>query len=166
MGHQIYFYMTPEDAIVVQDQIKDLGPMKILHMRSPTQNPLVVDSLDRKEEGKQWLVLFLAREADLKGIVMHYVDVQDYWTVDALRSPVVEFTCSFFDGKILRRGRAYYVDGYHEQGKGWVEKDEQFKGWAKQILESIKKSLKRYMSDYIGPKAQSWLDAGGKLVTQ
>ncbi len=85
-------------------------------------------------------------------MVMHYVDVQDYWTVDDLRSPVVEFTCSFYDGKVLRRGRAYYVDGYHEQGQGWIEKDASFKSWAKLVLDAIKKNLKRYMSDYIGPK--------------
>ncbi len=166
MGYQVNFYMTPEDAILVQDRLRELVPVKILHSRSPTQNPVVVDSLDRKEEGKQWLFLFLAREEDLAGVVMRYVDVQDYWTVDELRSPVIEFTGSFFDGKILRRGRAYYVDGYHEQGQGWIEKPDQFKSWAKLVLDAIRKSLKRHMSNYIGPGAQSWLAvSGGKLVS-
>ncbi len=165
MGHQVNFYITPEDAILVESTLRGLGPLKILHSRSLAQNPLIIDSLDYKEAGKQWLFLFLAREADLTGIVMHYVDVQDYWTVDALRSPVIEFTCSYFDDKILRRGRAYYVEGYHEQNHGWIEKSDQFKSWAKLVLEAIKKSLNRYMSGYIGHKARSWLEvSGGKLA--
>lgn len=167
MGHQVNFYMTPEDAVLVQDQLRALGSMKILHSRSTTQTPLVLDSLDHKEAGKQWLFLFLAREEDLAGVVMHYVDVQDYWTVDSLRSPVIEFTCSQFDGKTLRRGRASYIEGYHEQGQGWIEKNDQFKSWAKLVLDGIKNSLKRYLSDYIGPKAQAWLaTSGGKLASQ
>ncbi|HMF30933.1 MAG TPA: hypothetical protein VKK79_05945 [Candidatus Lokiarchaeia archaeon] len=167
MKYEVNFYLTPEDAILVQSRLSEIVPVKILHSRSPTQDPQVVDSLDHREAGKQWLSLFLVREEDLNDVVMHYVDVQDYWTVDDLRSPVIEFTCSFFDNDILRRGRAYYVEGYHEQDQGWIEKSAPFKAWAKIVLDTIKKSLNRRMSDYIGPSALSWSQvSGGKLVSK
>ncbi len=165
VGHELNFYMLPEDTIIVQEQLMNLASMKILQARSPTHNPAAVPSLDYREDGKQLLSLFLAREQDLAEIVMHYVDVQNYWTIDALRSPVIEFTGCFYDGKILRRGRVYYVEGYHEQGRGWIEKSTQFDLWAKMILDTMKKTLKRHVSDYIGPKAQSWVEtSGGKLI--
>jgi hypothetical protein len=167
MGHQVTFYLTPEDTALLQERLVPVAPMKILHSRSRAQKPVVVDSLNYLEDGKQWLSLFLVREQDLGDVVMQYVDVQDYWTVDALRSPVIEFTACSFDGKILRRGRASYVEGYHEQDHKWRDKSIQFNLWARLTLEAIKKPLKRYISDYIGPKAQSWLDtSGGKLAPQ
>ena len=107
MGHQIGFYMMPEDTIVIQDLLQKLEPMKILHARSPSQTPRTVDSLDVIEDGKPWLILYFAREEDLPGVVAQYVDVMDRWEIDAMRSPVVEFTRSSFNGKILRRGRAH-----------------------------------------------------------
>jgi len=88
------------------------------------------------------------------------VPTQGYWTVDVLRSPVVQFRGCYFDGKIPRRGRVYYVDGFYAENDEWVEKPESFRAWAKAVLKAAKKGLKRQDSDYIGPEASEWLAQG------
>jgi hypothetical protein len=96
---------------------------------------------------------------------MREVPAQGYWTVDGLRSPVIEFQRSFFDGKSLRRGRAYVVEKYYGPNDVLVEKPEAFRTWARSVLGTIKKELHRHGPDFIGSDAKVWLSsAAGALV--
>ncbi|MBC7975241.1 MAG: hypothetical protein H7138_09665 [Myxococcales bacterium] len=87
--------------------------------------------------------------------------------IDALLSPVVEFTGCFFDGQLLRRGRMYYVDGFFAEDGEWEEKAEPFRTWARAVLKRTKKILTRTESDYIGSHAAAWLaeGSGRRLVS-
>ena len=86
--------------------------------------------------------------------------------MDVIRSPVVEFNSCYFDDTVLRRGRVYYVDGFHDDKGHWVEKSAGFRTWAKAVLNSVKKTLMKHGSDYIGLEAAAWVKSGGgKLVT-
>ncbi|MFH1921036.1 MAG: hypothetical protein ABIP48_14295 [Planctomycetota bacterium] len=166
MGHQVNFFAAPDDIAQLQQRIGDIEPMCILHDRSPTVKPRVLSTLDFVEDGQPLIFYFLVRESDLAQVVTRHVPAQGYWTVDVLRSPVVEFNSCFFDGTILRRGRVYYVDGFYGDNDEWIEKPEDFRLWAKVVLKATKKCLKRHGSDYIGPAAAEWLARGdGRLVT-
>jgi hypothetical protein len=165
VGHQLNFHATPADIAELETDIRKQEPIAIIHSRSPTANPLVLPSLSFVEGGEPFLFYRLVRESDLSEVVTRHVPAQGYWTVDVLRSPVVEFNSCYFDGKILRRGRAYYVDGFYGEGEAWVEKPESFRLWARGVLRILRKSLKRHGTDYIGRDALSWLQHdGGKLV--
>lgn len=164
MGHQFTFYITPKDTFNIENLLQQRGAL-ILHSRSATANPRVLDSLNVEENGQPWLFLFLVRPDDLCRVVTKYIPVQNYWAVDVLKSPAIEFTRSFFDGKILRQGRAYYKDGFYGSDEAWVEKDSAFTKWAKSVFSTIKKTLRRQGTDYIGEDALAWLkSSGGKLV--
>ena len=165
MGHQVNFYVNPSDAIALERSIRALGPLQILHSRSPGPEPRVVDSVDVEENGRPWLFFYFIRPVDLHAVVTRDVPAQGHWTIDALKSPVVEFTRSFFDGAILRRGRLYYVDGFYDASNQWQEKAESFRTWAKAVLAKSKKELNKHQTDYIGAGAQAWLTSGGKLAT-
>jgi hypothetical protein len=122
-------------------------------------------ALDPATSGEEWLHLFLARPEDVDAVVMRHVPTQGYWTVDVLYSPVVEFQRCYFDGKILRRGRAYFVDKYFGPNADVVQKPEAFRKWAQSVLGAIRRGLHRRGLDYVGSDAERWLlSTEGALV--
>lgn len=166
MGHQVNFYATPVDIGELERSIGQLEPTVIVHSRSPSAGPRIVSSLNLTEDGQRWLFYFLVRESDLLHVVTEHVPAQGYWAIDAIRSPVIEFNSCYFDGKVLRRGRVYYVDGFYGEDEAWVEKSESFRIWAQAVLRTTKKALKKHGTDYIGKDALAWLHReNGKLVT-
>lgn len=153
MGHQVNFFAAPADIEQLQQRIGEIQPLCILHRRSPTAQPRVLDRLRFEEDGGTLLFYGLVRACDLSQVVTRLVPAQGYWTVDVSRSPVVELTSCYFDGKILRRGRVYHVDGCYGDDAEWVRKPEGFRTWAAAVLRETKKCLTRDGSDYIGPAA-------------
>jgi hypothetical protein len=138
--------------------------MTFLHSLSEEDRPIILSSTAVNEGGKRWLFFYMVRSEDLQSVVMRNIPAQGRWTVDVLRSPVIELSRSFFDGEILRRGRLYVVDGFFDSNERWVEKGDSFRQWAGLILSATRKRLTKYKTDYIGPSARRWLDSGGKLV--
>jgi hypothetical protein len=155
----------PSDVAELERGIGRLEPIVIVHSRSPSAQPRVVPSLNLSEGGQRWLFYFLVREPELVDVVTEHVPAQGYWAIDVVRSPVIEFTSSFFDGEVLRRGRIYCVDGFYREGAGWVEKPQRFRTWARAVLRTARKTLKRRGTDYIGLEALAWLQREkGQLV--
>ena len=165
MGHQINFYALLEDYAQIEARIRLIEPLVILYDRSPTAAPRVAPALQLKDETGVWLFYYLVREVDLAAVITQPVRGQDYWTIEDFRSPVIKLSASFFDGKILRCGRFYYIDGDYDQNGIWVEKSEAFRRWAAAVFRATKKCLKKLDWRYIGPEAARWLEtSGGKLV--
>lgn len=162
MGHQINFYITPKDTADIEQKLRSRVPLTILHSRSPSESPRVLDSLNFEENGQPWLSLYLVRPEDLEHVVMHYVSTQGYWTVEVMPSPVIEFDRCFFDHRILRRGRVYYTDGFYNENDIPTAKSGEFKAWAKTVFSTMKKMMKRLEGstfEYIAPDALAWLHA-------
>lgn len=165
MGHQVNFHATPVDIETITANLKKLEPLVVLHSYSSTEQVRSVESLIYLEHGAPWLYFFLARPADLKSIVTRHVPTQGYWSIDVVRSPVVEFNSCFFDGKTFRSGRVYYTDSYYDTDNSLVPKSEAFTTWAKAVLAGTRKSLKKRGHTYAGPDAERWLkeSEGAKL---
>ncbi len=171
MGHQFYFYQTPKDIAAMEQRLRKRTEFVIFTYTSQCASPHVVESLIAEENGRRILSYYIARPEDMGSIVMDYVPTLGYWTVEVLPSPVIELGTCFFDGTILRTDRAYYVDGFYGPDDQWMMKSEEFRKWAKMILATAKKTLKRLdpnskVVTYIGEDAAAWHAAGGKLVRQ
>lgn len=166
MGHQVNFWALPADIAELEMRLRELEPMLILHARSQTSTPRILPALSHTESGHPWLFYWLARACDLEHVRTKHVPAQGYWTVESLYSPVVEFSSCYFDGRILRRGRVHYSDGFYDEHGAWVEKPTSFRTWAESILRTTKKCLGRHSTDYIGRAASHWFEQGeGHLVT-
>lgn len=160
MGRQIYFYLEPRDLVPFERALLEPGDTSILHHRSPNPEPRVVDSLVLEEGGQPWLFFSLVRTEDMPAIVMRHVPAQQHWTIDVLRSPVVEFSRGRFDGSALHRGRLYYVDSFYDEHGRSVTKGEPFRTWAKALFGRAKRPLKKQGGDYLGPIAEARLASG------
>jgi hypothetical protein len=165
VGHQLNFYATPVDIAELEAAIRALEPVVVLHDRSSSAAPQVLPSLRVTQDGEPWLFYYLVREPDLSAVVTRHVPAQGYWTIDSLRSPVLEFHSCYFDRELLRRGRIHYADGFYGVDDVWRDKPEGFRTWAKAVWKAVRKPLRRHGTDYIGRDAATWLQGGGKLVT-
>lgn len=166
MGHQFYYFMAREDFLELERRLRAIQPLVILHFRSQGPAPRVVESSDLVENGERWVSFFLARPEDTKDVVVKHVPQQGYWALDFLQSPVIEYGRCGCDGKQLYRTRMYYVDGYWGPDSMWHVQPEGFQKWAKSVFSTTKRMLKKRGSDYIGPHAQKWVDAGGTLIDE
>jgi hypothetical protein len=160
MGRQLQFYLTPSDLAVLEVALRASQEVAALPWRAPRPEPTVVESFRIERMGKTPLTLYLARPADLGAVAFREVAAQGYWTVDDLRSPVVELARCHFDGKTLRRGRLYYATGYYGGDGAWVDKPKAFLAWADALLRTARKALWREprLDAYLGPEARELHD--------
>lgn len=166
MGHQLNLYLTHKDTEMVEDAIRAIEPVAILHRRSKGPAPRVLTSLRHDEDGHTWLFFDLVRPADLAMLPVRHVAGPDYWTVDVQRDPVLEFNRCFSDGRIIRRGRVYFVSSYFGPDGAPVMKDEAFVKWGRKVVRRIRSILTKHGGDCIGPEAKALLDASQvSLVT-
>lgn len=164
MGHQVNYYLLPEELRALESRVRMTGSVVLLHRRSKTNQPQLVDSIGVIQDGKPWLFYVWARSEDLMKVVLREVPEQGFWVVDEQRSPVVEFDCCGFNGETLNSGRLYYVDGFWGPDRTWIEKPEPFRKWAKSVLAVAKKTLIRRDREYLGPAANKWLsESEGRL---
>lgn len=168
MGKEIRFYLAPEDLVDMDRQLKQKVHFIVIADRSSNANPILAELVfpcDQNVKPNLWI--HLARHEDFENIVLRYVPAQSYWVVDVLRSPVIEFSRSFFDGVIMRQGRMFFDTGYYDADGKWVEKPEAFLTWAANMFKSTKKVLKRdpVLDAYVGPHAKAWQQQfGGKFT--
>jgi hypothetical protein len=165
MSQQVNFYLTPTDLHAAEDRIRKCGDFLVLHTRSLDAKPRIVPSVDFEENGKKWLFFYLVRPTDLASIQMHKVEKQNFWAIDDLQSPVVEFSTCFFDGNKMRQGRVYFQSRYYAETGQTVTKPDSFIKWAKCILATMKKTLHcdSNRGIYIGADALTWADQKGGI---
>ncbi|MFO0591158.1 MAG: hypothetical protein U0441_26670 [Polyangiaceae bacterium] len=162
MAHQVNYYLLSADLAELEGRLRAVEPFTILHSRSPSAKPKVVESFQVLENGKLWPHLFLVRTEDVGKVTMQEVKAQSYWSIDQIISPVLQFNTGTQDGPVLRAGRLYYQDGFWAPDRTWVEKPEPFRKWAKKLLATAKRMLTKHTSiHYIGAHARAWLASSG-----
>lgn len=159
MGHQISFYASKLDIQKIEDAIRRIEPIEILHCRSLDGHPRVVPSLYFEDNGKQWLFFYLVRPNDLAEIRFREVRTQAYWSVDGVECPVIELNIGLCSHERLGRGRAYYSDAYFATDGSAVHKPQDFRDWSKKVLRAIRKVAIKHEVHYFGPEAKAMLDA-------
>ena len=165
VGKQVNFFLLAGDLIALEAEIGRIEPFVVLHSRSKSKEVRRLGGFGPDKAGEDWLHLFLVRPDDAANVVTQHVSAQGYWSIDALRSPVIEFQRCFFDGKSLRRGRAYFVDKYYDSNRVLAQKPEAFSKWAQAVLGVIRRKLHRQGPDYFGDDAKRWASSGeGELV--
>src|SRR5688572_19044008 len=142
-GHQVVFFLTPNDLAECECRMREVTPVVFIEYRSDAPTPKTLSDSVVAEMGKTWLAIGAARPEDLGAIRFTLVQAQGYFTVDILRSPIVELSRCFFDGNQLRRGRLYYTSEFYDEKDTLIRKDAAFVQWAKSVLSAAIKGLKR-----------------------
>jgi hypothetical protein len=156
MSSQINFFLTPLDLSMLEQRLKKQCSVVFLGIPLEQPAPRLLSTLEVARYGEEWLKVFLAHPESLGALVFKHVPKQGYWLVDDDRSPVIELSRCFYDGKILRRGRVYYTKGFYDEAGQWVDKPADFLAWAKKVFSVTRKGLQRDagLGSYVGQDAE------------
>jgi hypothetical protein len=153
MGRQVSFVLTWEDSEALFLEFRTRLDFVIIHSRTAKDEPRILDTPHCNENGRYWLYLFLTQPHRISEVIMRKVAKQDYWTIDDLRSPVVEFTHSFTDATRIRVGRLWYESTYYGENGELVTKPKDFLDWADRILKITRRTLTKDGNYYFGKEA-------------
>jgi hypothetical protein len=156
-GRQVNFYLTPSDLLFWEKLIREKIPLCLLESTSTSSHPRRLLTAMVSEMGHTPLNIVICHPEQVRSVEMNHLERRGLWAVNIARSPAIELSRCYYDGKILRRGRLYYVPGYFE-GDVWIEKDSSFVAWADRILNRTRRILKKqpYLGEYAGPEVLGW----------
>jgi hypothetical protein len=98
--------------------------------------------------------IFLSKYNFRHKIVYHFDNKKDIYSLDTLRSYLIEFALGGFypySSEILHRSRLYFPTNYYASNGEIIEKDPEFVKWASWLMEQVKKKyLKKIPSENNG----------------
>lgn len=148
MGHQFQIYVLDDDIQDIEEAVRRHFDVAIVPCYSKVAIPRPVPTM-KSTRGAPPGQFNLAQAHRVGEIVVDHISEQQEWATDTLRSPVIKLNLSCCDGVIVGRGRAYYADRYVEHGK-FVEKDDEFKTWARAVYKIVKRTLVMVDACYLG----------------
>jgi hypothetical protein len=154
MGHQVNFFLLPDDLPIVERAIRSAGAVMFLPgvVARPALQPLETVTMSVSDMGKVGLRVYVTEVHFGPWVRFRHIPQQGHFLVDH-GSPVIEFDRSYFDGHVLRRGRLYFYTGIdHPSG---------FSEWADKVLRSVRRTLTRDTTTgphYYGPHAKRWIE--------
>lgn len=124
---------------------------------------------DLYEGNFDWKLFYrIARNADLNYQIIKYIDVQGYYLIDTLHSPVIEASkCNLNQNeKIISRGRLFYYTGFFDENGVWMEKDVDFIVWASDLFKKFSNFInfkKNNTGDLVSPEVDELIKKGWTL---
>src|SRR5687768_567387 len=107
MGRQVNFFLSPDDHLAMEAEIRAVGPVLIVEDGTAGGVIQARDSLAIVAPGVESLFLCLVRPEDLGQVKTSLIRGRDdgVGSIDVLNSPVIECWRCYFDGTLIRRGR-------------------------------------------------------------
>lgn len=164
MGYNLYFYAHPEDIDELLEYILSKGDCYLLTEWSDTPIANQIDKSFWRSTGKTGYCFYLARPHDLENIV--FGATGNRWSIDSMKSPVIELDTGHFLRHVMRKGRLYFNPSFAETlnpayaytgNKEWQE----YIQWARRLLNRVRRRYHRdsQAMSYILPKAREWIKA-------
>lgn len=138
MGRQFNFKLDVDGWRAVETRLVDVGAL-VLPYWSPSAVPEPLSRLD----ARSWIHVWLVRREDLPAVETHFVEPQDRWTIDGLRSPVIELSGGARPAEAIR-SRLWFESAYFDENETRVTKPEDFIKWADAQMRWARRSLPRY----------------------
>jgi hypothetical protein len=159
MGRQVRYKNHPEDLAALWTYLESVGGV-VLGQPTATPEPHVLDTLDLFEvrDLGQRREALIARRQDLSSLQYKFYETRNFWLIDKLNSPVVEYSPGYdppaqpFSRADRRRGRMWFATTYLEAGH-LVSAPEDFVIWANRILQWVKRNWSRCDDYYQSPTA-------------
>lgn len=155
MGRQISTVLTVDDCRGLLSLLRLQFGLRVLHARSCSPTPTVVESVVHDPSGGFWLYYYLVRMDDLDKVVMKSIPRLGIWAVEPMNSPVVEFFCSYCDGQLIRKGRIWYESNCFDASGKQVSKSDSFRRTSSEIFRFVKGHLCQHHGDFLGVEAQA-----------
>jgi hypothetical protein len=167
VGHQVNFFVTPSDLPDLEAAIRSTADVCFLAEESPAAQPVELDTIAPGQAAKPPFKYLIVQRKDLAAVRTRYSSAQEYWLIDAVRSPVIEFNPGLFSGSKLGRGRAYFASDLRFRPE---LPSPEFVRWGDRVLSRIRKKLTRLPEFeppwlYFGANARQWIRDSGATMT-
>ncbi len=167
VGHQVNFFVMPAELPGLEAAIRTTAEVCFLGEESPTAQPVEMGTLvPEPADGLAPFKYLIVRRQELLAVSTRFVTTQDYWLIEAARSPVIEFSPCRFTGSTLSRGRAYFASDPRSRPE---PPNLDFVRWGDKVLTRIKKQLTRRPEFapwlYFGASALQWIQDSGATMT-
>lgn len=139
---QINFYALEEEIV------KFLEAFDIEIIGMPIFNNEVVSFVSLSEAVKynfNWPLQYrITKQEFSSDICLKFIESQNYYLIDSLRSPVIDLTLCYCDLKQnkIRRGRMFYQTGFYNNDEVWQDKNHEFVSWADELLKAFAMTIK------------------------
>lgn len=172
MGRQVNFFLSPDDHLAMEAEIRAVGPVSIVEDRTAGGVIQARDSLALVAPGVESLFLCLLRPDDLGQVRIRPIRGRDdgAGSIDGMRSPVIECGRCYFDGTLIRQGRLYFETTILSDQHTIEKKPDPFIEWADRVLRRVRKHLTkdpaspRSAPTYFGQGALALRAQGIKMV--
>ena len=157
--------MTREDEVEFLDFVRGTEDVVILPSRSPSENFEPIGELPPPFSTEHWLRFLFYNRAVSSNLVTRQVEGLGYYTIDALKSSVIEFLRPSLKEGTLHKGRIWAQFKHLDQDKmSMVPKEPAFVGWYETLAKWVRKNYRNFERQvYISPQAQKLLQEGVKL---
>jgi hypothetical protein len=159
---QLNFFLTRNDQAELLRKLDPLG--KFVYVESISQNGSlrILERAEITKMGSERLKIFITLPKYLNNIILVQLPASAF--VDVLRSPVIEFSRCYQDGKCMRRGRFYFIRRHFDESTE-ITKDEEFLKWSNSLILKARRVLRRDPESfaYFGSEALQLKDMGFKM---
>jgi len=140
--------------------------LAVLPSTSPTKEFQPVDVLPHPFSGNSWFSLYLHNRDILASLVVEHVPQRKYYVINKLDSPVVEFSRSILEGRVMHPGRIWAQFEFLDKNRMiMLPKEPSFKSWYEMIARWLRKNFERVREgQYKGPGFQRLIRQGGTLA--
>lgn len=164
LSSQLNFYVAPDEAAWFDELLRSAGHFCVVTATSRASKPELARDTVLRSPGVEALTVHLVRDSDMNLLEVQKIENREGWFVDVTRSPVIELSRCFLDGRVLRRGRLYVVKEYFGHDGTRVIKDAGFLSWSQAVLACVRRALiRRSDGDYVAP-ITSLKEGSGEMV--
>ena len=163
---QLNFFLNMDDQIALNSKFVDCDEMVFCKYQSCNNEPELVDTTLIENMGSEPLKVIILNRHDVNKIVFRRVEGKNLYSIDILRSPVIEYSRCYLTEDFIRRGRLYFAKDYYDENGLLIEKDSKFVAWAKRVVKEVRVDLAfEKPSNYYGKGADVERLNGKKMVT-
>ncbi|MBC7946552.1 MAG: hypothetical protein H7Y42_01640 [Chitinophagaceae bacterium] len=160
-SRQLNFFIIPGDLKEIFLFLEEQQAI-IIRRNSPSKEdafkPISADELT------QMFQVHLTTRNFQNKVRFKYLEAKNYYHVDSLISPVIEFSTGGFyanSDKVLHKARLYFVSAYYH-GSQLVQKDEEFIKWVDGTFKKFKKrfliKVPKIGDEYVSTNCVKWIE--------
>jgi len=153
-SRQVNFFLNLDDQIILNSKLLSYEDLVFSTYQTKCENLSFEDTTLIENMGFEPLKIILLRESDIKKVVFRRVENRKIYSIDTLKSPVIEYSRCYVSDDIVRRGRLYFTKDYYDEKGFLIKKEQRFLDWANNILDEVRKGLTyEKPSNYFGKGA-------------
>jgi len=161
MGHQVRFFLSPEDVEALEERLRPLGEYVLLLAEGERPAPLIAAKNAVWPKPKGLRGRYIARTSDLADITYRLDEKLGSYFIAELESPVIEVGIWPVRDNQIQMGRLYFSSSSVSESGFKLPKDKDFVGWAKKVLKTAVKGLHREQNSYyLGATAEALRQEG------